>query len=1350
MTTSASVVKVWLAHLCRTFLIFFLFLFLCVQSVSGQFIPGDENWDDRFGPNGLGLNGPVRAMAVKGNELYVGGDFTLAGTVQANYFAIWDGSNWSALGSGLNNGVWAIAIYQNKIYVGGAFTMAGGKAANRVAVWDGISWWPLGDGVDDRVYAITVDDFGNVFAAGEFTSAGGIIVNKIAKWDGENWSTLANGFESSEATLDAAAFFMGQIYVGGVDWLDDIKYPLFSNWNGQSWAPYWGSDGFISLLKVVDNNLYVGGFYEWLRGYDQQGNTKDTFAHNINKWNGNGWKYLGYSIFDDNYYELEINALVDYQDFLYYGGRFGSVIIQGNQRIVNHIARWDGKIWAKLGNGVKHRPDRYGVSVNALERIGNNIFVGGHFTIAGHKLANNFSIWHEPDIPTVDGFCEDFEDGTVDGWTPLHAASWAVTNDLGTMAYYLHDDNNPTNPDLLGEYAIFENYESTDFTFECRARTAEDLSVSNRPDIALVYEYRDDQNYTFVAYNRDFNSTNISKVVNGVRTKLATSDNSVPVIQDDNYHALKVTRSGGQVAVYYDGVLVMSAIDLNPYQGKFGIGSKNDRAFFDNVSLNNACYFLYLPPNTPRNLIAIGGNGWVRLKWDANLEVDFLQYNIYGGLTPNPNNVIDTIFDATNNSTTITGLRNDVLYYFRITAVDSLDHESFFSNEVSVVPYAIFNRATIGEITNDEEKSVASSWVDYDNDGDLDLFVVNWATTNSLYSNNGDGTFTKLLNNDIVNTEFEQSRGGRFGDFDNDSDLDLFAAGHVNFLFVNNGNGTFSNIAQGEYVTKWYYAQSGGWVDYDFDGYLDIFFVGIDSIYLFTNNGNGTFTQNADAGFVIDDKDAELNNGIWGDLDDDHDLDLLVTAGYGRNYLFLNNSDGTFQRVQEDIFRTRMPMVVSSMEDYDNDGDLDIFLGDLTTNDHYIFKNNGDATFTRNTFDQDDTYVDIGLGYYSAGDFDNDGDLDLILPHNKYKRTQNNLLYLNNGDGTFNRISNREIVTDGGSTVGSSCGDFDNDGDLDLYLVNFGQPNFLYLNNANENSWINIKCVGTISNRSAIGTKVRCGAVVSGRFIWQMRVITGHTGNSLNVEFGLGDATKIDSIKIAWPSGIMQYLTDVSVNQFLTINEPDGPVAVELSSFSATGHNQSVQLRWETATETNNYGFEVQRRAGESMVILGEKTGRSRKQSEKWQKIVFLKGHGTSTQSHVYQYNDRLPELSQATAHTLKYRLKQIDLDGAFEYHGPVEVTIGTLPDKIILGQNYPNPFNPQTTIEFALPRSAFTTLTIYNTLGQEVKTLVAEKLAAGVVYKITFDGSAFPSGLYYFTVRSGEFQESKKMLVIK
>jgi hypothetical protein len=189
-----------------------------------------------------------------------------------------------------------------------------------------------------------------------------------------------------------------------------------------------------------------------------------------------------------------------------------------------------------------------------------------------------------------------------------------------------------------------------------------------------------------------------------------------------------------------------------------------------------------------------------------------------------------------------------------------------------------------------------------------------------------------------------------------------------------------------------------------------------------------------------------------------------------------------------------------------------------------------------------------------------------------------------------------------------------------------------------------------------------------------------------------------------------------------------GPgVPVELVSFNASTDGNSVTLSWITATELNNSGFEIQRSID----------------AEVWENIGFVRGNGTTTEINYYSYSDE-----NLTEGSYAYRLKQVDLDGTYEYSNIINVEILT-PIEFELSQNYPNPFNPSTTIKFSIPEGSQISLKIYNSLGQEVKALVNKFMEAGV-HKINFDATGLNSGMYFYRLDAGEFTQVRKMTLIK
>ena len=477
-----------------------------------------------------------------------------------------------------------------------------------------------------------------------------------------------------------------------------------------------------------------------------------------------------------------------------------------------------------------------------------------------------------------------------------------------------------------------------------------------------------------------------------------------------------------------------------------------------------------------------------------------------------------------------------------ITASNNYSAHRYLTFTVS--PFTMIDE---GEIVNERSKTENISWADYNNDGLLDIFLSTWyfdPEENILYQNNGDDTFTRITDAGDLLDHPTFSFNETFGDYDNDGDLDLYQTNYQppdypdetphNSLFLNNGDGTFSIQPNTKIVDE--YGYYGTWGDYDNDGYLDIFMMYEHHEYpgssLYHNNGDGTFTEIAD---------SQLNglyafSGSWGDYDNDSYLDIFL--GYlgseENNRLYHNNGDGTFSLVEDSVISNDPTNTVGgSWADFDNDGYLDLFVTNFWFGNNLLYHNNGDGTFTKLI---DSEIATVGAYSGSWADFDNDGYLDLFV--NNLWILDNNYLFKNNGDGTFTKIV--DVVSMNNST-GSAWGDFNNDGFVDLFVSNVGPANYLFKNKGNDNHWININLIGVESNTSAIGARVKLRSTINDQETWQIREVSSKEASgsqsSLNVEFGLGDANTIEEILVEWPSGKTSSLYDVSVDQFITIRE---------------------------------------------------------------------------------------------------------------------------------------------------------------------------------------------------------------------
>lgn len=488
-----------------------------------------------------------------------------------------------------------------------------------------------------------------------------------------------------------------------------------------------------------------------------------------------------------------------------------------------------------------------------------------------------------------------------------------------------------------------------------------------------------------------------------------------------------------------------------------------------------------------------------------------------------------------------------------------------------------FTKISTGAVVNAVGHSPGGTWGDYNNDGFLDLFVYNGMDGIDyppfLYRNNGDGTFTDVASGPPLSVPVE-SYTSCWGDYDNDGQLDLFVSGTKGqvCLYRNEGNGNFTQNTNTGVILDPADWGKAVWGDYDNDGLVDFAlgrFLPATHSDLYHNNGDGTFSVVSNSVIA---GDAGRSAGMaWADYDNDGDADLFVGGeNNSTNRFYHNNGDGSFTRVSTgSIVTVTGHWVGCDWGDYDNDGFLDLFVANSDTFTNVLYHNLGDGTFTRitngiivneppykNTLT---VFADGSLGC-AWGDYDNDGWLDLYVGNEGgpgHVPIVVNWLYHNNGDGTFSKITTGSPVNEYSDSWGVTWGDYNNDGFLDLFASRGdGRGNYLYRNNGNSNHWLTVRLVGTASNRAAIGAKVRVQAMLAGVTRWQLRQISGGSSiyghNDLWANFGLGDATNINRVRIEWPSGTVQELADVAVNQILTVTEPP--------RLSASATNGGIQL----------------------------------------------------------------------------------------------------------------------------------------------------------------------------------------------
>ena len=495
-------------------------------------------------------------------------------------------------------------------------------------------------------------------------------------------------------------------------------------------------------------------------------------------------------------------------------------------------------------------------------------------------------------------------------------------------------------------------------------------------------------------------------------------------------------------------------------------------------------------------------------------------------------------------------------------------------------------------------------WIDYNQDGLLDLYLVNGAATklytpphplrSALYRNNGDGTFTDLTEKAGVGAEGLFGMGVAVGDYDNDGFPDLYVIGYNrSILYHNNGDGTFTDVTGRAGVPntgKW--GASAAWFDYDNDGRLDLVIANyVDwspennvwcgdhapgrrgychpDVYhgqtptLYHNNGDGTFTDASKASGV----GAKAGNGlavVTFDYDNDGWQDIFIANDSVPNFLFHNNRDGTFTEVGylagvavSSDGRAEAGMGTDAA-DSTGDGWPDLIVTHLDFEQARLYRNLADGSFEEATSEAKLAYATFHLSGFGVRfmDYDNDGARDLFIAnghildniqlyHTETHYAEPKLMFRNTGKGVFENVSGHlgpDFIVPRISR-GAAIADFDNDGDLDMLVNNNGQPPQLLRNDGgNANHWLGVFLIGTRSNRDGVGARVK---VIAGDLVLHDQRKGGMSFASAQdprLHFGLGKRQLVDSIEVRWPSGAVTKLANLPSDQTITIKEGTGLV----------------------------------------------------------------------------------------------------------------------------------------------------------------------------------------------------------------
>jgi len=489
-----------------------------------------------------------------------------------------------------------------------------------------------------------------------------------------------------------------------------------------------------------------------------------------------------------------------------------------------------------------------------------------------------------------------------------------------------------------------------------------------------------------------------------------------------------------------------------------------------------------------------------------------------------------------------------------------------------------FVDATSGPLSS-VDATQGVTWVDYDNDGDDDIYLAFWGSANKLLRNDGAGTFADVTSGPLGAAG--PSQGIAWGDYDNDGDEDLYIAnwGQANQLVRNDGNGSFTDVTTGVLGDS---SQGTGvaWVDYDNDGDLDLYIANDNaSNKLLRNDGGGSFSDATSGPLGSTGFDTAV---AWADYDGDGDQDLYLGVVVGNNKMLRNDGAGVFVDATSGPLGDSGNTEGAAWGDYDRDGDLDLYLvnGNGGT-PNKLLRNDGSGSFTDVT---SGSLGDTGVGYGATWlDVENDGDLDLYLCNVGAPSR----LFENDGSGNFVEVAFGAEAGGGGSQAVASA-DFDGDGLLDLFVGETWSQFLLQNVLPATNHWIHIDLVGTRSNTSAVGARVEVFTGATSQ-IREISAGTGHwSQDSRTIEVGLGSAATVDSVKVFWPGGTVQDTAMIAVDQKIVLTEPTVGLRFadhDVGNVVLTMTDQGI-LGFTDATQAQGSGFKVPA-DGENAIYVG-------------------------------------------------------------------------------------------------------------------------------------------------------------------
>jgi len=483
----------------------------------------------------------------------------------------------------------------------------------------------------------------------------------------------------------------------------------------------------------------------------------------------------------------------------------------------------------------------------------------------------------------------------------------------------------------------------------------------------------------------------------------------------------------------------------------------------------------------------------------------------------------------------------------------------FINNSVGFSQISFLESANASGLTSTYgagEFAGAVSFYDYNNDGWDDITIATQDTSPILFFKNVNGTF--VADNITIADPLTETKQVQWVDFDNDGDNDFFITSSVgaNYLFENDGSFGFTDItASAGLNTPATNSWGASWGDFNNDGFLDVFisfrkFGDTQPNVLFKNNGDATFI-NVSASAGINQINDPTFCAAFFDYNNDGWQDIFVTNHkFSQSYLYKNNGDETFTDVSiasgAGIISDGMSTTIG---DFNNDGWFDVYITNIQAGNFFL-KNNGDGTFTNISDTVGTVFSSIAWGAVFL-DADNDTDLDLYvsgmldgsidLPSAFYEQLN---------DGTFEIPTGIGFDNDTAESYSNAIGDVNNDGFPDIFVINQNANNYLWKNtSASSNNWLKVNLVGVNSNKDAIGSRIEIQVNGNSQYRYTLNGEGYIAQNSKTEFFGVGTATNIDYVKVTWLSGAVDFIENVSVNQFLTLVEGENSLSIGDQNF---------------------------------------------------------------------------------------------------------------------------------------------------------------------------------------------------------